>query len=170
MPEETTVTLDAIVAELQGNPADMPYRHGGGQWKSAKQIAHVGLGTRVRTNPEPQGEVVAPITADDLTQTLGLVGKQSLKDLRDSPLLVRFFEAAEAGDRESLTRLLQAAAKAEILSQPEVQAIGGYFSRTVPDPSWSPTVPDVSRFAELWGIGSIGVDKIQAALDVIGGA
>jgi hypothetical protein len=111
-------------------------------------------------NPQEQGEVLVPLsltglfTAVEPAEAFTLIGMPGFIDLLK--------DSVNSSDREGLGALLLVASA--VLS-PESQAgVMAKMQETMPDPSWTATIPGPS-IAQAAGLGTVTPSQVQGAMN-----
>lgn len=124
-----------IVAELENNRSR--YQDGKSAWLPAEKIAALLTTGETIDNPEPQTQIPAAINVDE---AIGVLSTETCAKLAAAPPIVDFVDKANSGNRDGAMRWIAFAAKAGIVPPDEAAALASLAAKTIPDPTWQPTI------------------------------
>ena len=138
--------------------------------KAAGVLVYVLIDYRTKPNPITEPPVVPiAINEDSLGVILDAVTPQTLGSQSILTLLPYFAGVIRDGNKKSAKRLFRAARRADppLITREDAQTLNAMMNATMPDPGWTPTVPDEPRSAELWQLYSLAVATVQQAINIV---
>lgn len=151
--------LATLRAELAEDPAGLGYGALGQDYEAVAAA----LNTRPQVpNPEKQGVVPRGLS---LLEVFAAVRPGEALAIYERPALLADVKAAiEGDDRSAMAALLGLVAASGLVSAGSLAAVQALLATTMPDPSWTVTVPGSSR-AALLGLPAVLAADVQLVLN-----